>query len=99
MTSARIDFTEGFDNDEIIVRVNGEIAFHGRNVTTSPLIGLAESVELTLPGEHAEAEIELPGRGAATRLDLRASRQVAVSVSGSALSHTVSAEGTEFGYG
>ncbi|SEG97899.1 hypothetical protein SAMN05444920_111106 [Nonomuraea solani] len=97
MASVRIDFTDGFDDDELIVRVNGEIAFHRLDVSTSPLIGLADSVELTLPpGERAEAEIELPGRGAATRLDLREAPQIAVSVSGSTLSHTA---GTEFGYG
>ncbi|MFI7642162.1 hypothetical protein [Nonomuraea sp. NPDC049400] len=101
MASVRIDFTEGFDDDEIILRVADEVVFHKRDVTTMPLIGLADSVELALPGERLEAEVELPGRGTRTRLDVHVGgrRQIAVSVDGSALSHVVSAEGTEFGYG
>lgn len=101
MASVRIDFTDGFDDDEVIVRVGGRVAYHRRNVTTSPLIGLADSVEVEAPGDRLEAEVELPGRGARADLDVRTGgrRQVAVSVEGSELSHVVSPEGAEFGYG
>ena len=67
MTQLTIDLQEGFDQDRVIVRVNGAEVCVKDEVTTRRVLGLAESCEAEVRGAEATVEVELPHR------DLRAS--------------------------
>ncbi len=53
---------DGFLDDAVVVRVNGEEVHREKGVSSDPRIGLAASFDLEAPQGPATLEIELPGR-------------------------------------
>jgi hypothetical protein len=59
----RLHLLDGFNQDEVEIAVDGRTAFQAEKLSTSLLIGLAESVEVQVPGGHHVVEIRMPRRG------------------------------------
>ena len=71
MPTAHVYLTEGFSDDHVIVRIDGRKAFDEEGVTTKSLYGLAKEVgPVTLSGDNARVEIELPQKGLRTAIDV-----------------------------
>jgi hypothetical protein len=91
MPTAHVYLTEGFSNDHVIVRVDGRKAFE-EGVTTKTLYGLAKEVSpVTLSGDHARAEIELPQKGLRTaiEIDLRKGTHIPISLEDGNLTYSI----------
>jgi hypothetical protein len=61
MATLNIALEEGFDNDRVIVSVNGE-RFERSGVTTKLQIGLAEQFETHVADGTATIDVDLPER-------------------------------------
>jgi hypothetical protein len=60
--------TDGFNNDRVAVTVDGRRIFDEGGVTTRKLIGLAKQLgPITVAGDTAQLDIELPEKPTATR--------------------------------
>jgi hypothetical protein len=79
MPLIHVDLQEGFEGDPIVIAVNGREAFNKPAVRTRTQIGLADSVELTLP--PGDANIEVTARGNTTRFTVPAPDDVYVGIS------------------
>lgn len=60
----RIVLTDGFDGDEVVVRVQGDDVFHDV-VRTDQRVGVARAVDPVPRDGPVRVEVELPGRGLA----------------------------------
>jgi hypothetical protein len=86
-----VAFQNGFDNDTVVVRINGEPIFRKDGVT-DPRTGLAESCETPMRDGPVEVEVELPEkaiRGSLT-IQFSGSAYVAVSVEKGSIRYKVS---------
>lgn len=94
MPVLRVDFQEGFDGDEVVVRVDGREVRRDR-VTTSESVGYAGSVEVEVDeGTTADVTVDVPTRGLAGRAAATVDGDVFVgaTISGGRLALVVSAE-------
>ena len=86
MASVRVAFTEGFDQDTVVIRVEGkQVQQHGPISTRQDVApALAWSVDIPIDREAITLEITVPTKGAAgsIRVNVRESPQVNVSLSG-----------------
>ena len=92
MAEARVYLTEGFSSDHVIVRINGKKVFDKEGVTTKALYGLADEVApVTLSGNHAKIEVELPQKKLHTTIDvdLGKGEHIPVSIEGGRLIHSI----------
>ena len=55
-----VAFQEGFRDDAVVVRVNGEEVFHKGSLKTRLQIGYADSFELTVEEGRVDIEVLLP---------------------------------------
>ena len=62
MSTLYIDFQEGFVDDSVVVRVNGEEYFK-QDIRTRLQTGYAGSLEIDVRGKTADVEISLPSKG------------------------------------
>lgn len=78
---------EGFWDDLVVFKVNGREIYR-RQISTSPLVGMADSFQLPTPVEPAKLEVSLPAKDVASELTLPTSAggQLVVSFAGNALS-------------
>ena len=60
MPLLHIAFQEGFTDDTVVVRVNGEEVFHKGSVKTRLQIGYADSFEMTVEEGSVNVEVLLP---------------------------------------
>jgi hypothetical protein len=72
---------EGFDDDEVVVRKNGEIVATARGVTTSPFIGLATTLTFEAQAGYLDLEIGVPTRQLDARIGVIQSGEAHVAVS------------------
>jgi hypothetical protein len=89
---------DGFDNDKVEVRVNGQTVYERDGVTTMTQISLADAFDVDIDGP-VDLEITLPSRHVSTVVPLSAQpggAYLGVSLSGDALVHRLSGE--PFGY-
>ncbi len=63
MPTLRIDLQEGFDGDDVILRVDGEECLHRQDVRTKRTLGVAGNVKVEVEAGARTLQIELPGRG------------------------------------
>jgi len=99
MARLRVDFQEGFAEDEVDVRINGRESLHREGVTTKRMLGLAMTSEVEVPADQTvDVEIELPKKHLSKTISLPPSESVylGVSVSKGELQFTVSPKA--FGY-
>jgi hypothetical protein len=73
MEQISIALQEGFQDDEVIVRVDGREVFHG-DVRTRKQIGLAKRLVTDAAGGRAMVTIELPARGLKAELSVDVAR-------------------------
>ena len=63
MARLTIHLQDGFANDSVVVRVNGNEVYRRDGVTTKLLLGRAEVFPTEVPEGSAEVEVEVPTRG------------------------------------
>jgi hypothetical protein len=61
--SIRIDLREGFEQDEVVIRVDEEEVFRKEGVTTLPQIGRADGIDAQVGQGPVTVQVELPKRG------------------------------------
>jgi hypothetical protein len=62
MAILRIDLQEGFQNDVVVIRVDGKEVYRKTGVETNLAIALADSVELNVPESTVQVEVAVPSR-------------------------------------
>jgi hypothetical protein len=63
MSTLHIYLEDGFENDTVVVRVNGREVFRKAGVRTRPEISLADLVEAEVDGGPTTVGVEIPTRG------------------------------------
>jgi hypothetical protein len=99
MAKLRVDFQEGFADDEVEIKINGQESLHREGVTTKRMLGLASSSEIQVPSNQTvDVEIELPKKHLSKSISLPPSESVflGVSVRDGEIKFTVSQK--SFGY-
>jgi hypothetical protein len=76
-----IALQEGFNDDDVIVRINGQEAYRRSGVTTRYQISYADSVEVDIEAGPAEIEVEVPSRATSVSQRLDAQHEVYLAVS------------------
>lgn len=94
MPLLRVDFQEGFDHDDVVVRVDGQAEVRKEQVTTRADVGYGGSVEFQVEVGSLELTIEVTtGKlHARTPVDVAGDVYVGVSVSGGEIVFLVSPE-------
>ena len=94
----RIDLQDGFEQDSVVIRVNGNPVFERSDVRTSLLKGFAKSVQVDVESGPAALEIAITNRNLSNTLDLAidGDTYVGVSRTSNGLESIVRAE--PFGY-
>jgi hypothetical protein len=62
MPKLTIDLQDGFSGDEVIVRVNGQEVARPAGVKTKRMLGLAQSLDVSVPAGPVSLEIDLPAK-------------------------------------
>ena len=98
MSTLRVDLQEGFNDDAVDLRVNGQDGFQKEGVTTKLLLGLASSAEIEVPNGTVTIEIKIPTKNLAKTISLEtpSSKYLGVSIANGKIEHIVSRE--PFGY-
>ncbi len=76
-----IDLQEGFTDDAVVVRVNGQEVFRREKVRTRLQLGLAESVEVTVAEGSADIEVVVVSRNLSKTMKVQVSAETYVGVS------------------
>lgn len=76
-----IDLQEGFTDDAVVVRVNGQEVFRQEKVRTRLQLGLAESVEVTVAERSADIEVVVVSRNLSKAMKVQVSAETYVGVS------------------
>jgi hypothetical protein len=98
MGTLRIDLQDGFDNDDVRIKVNGKEVYHRGDVTTKLLLGLADTTQTKVDDGAAEVEVAVPSRGLSQteRVEARGNVYLGVSVEAGRL--RLNKSETPFGY-
>jgi hypothetical protein len=72
MAMLGIDLQEGFEGDEVVVKVNGEELFRSADVRTRRAAGLATHARFTVDDGPLSIEVSVPSRGIEKRIDVDA---------------------------
>ena len=59
----KIDLQDGFDNDEVVVKLDGREVFHKSGVSTDIRISRADGFETSATKPQVKVELELPKKG------------------------------------
>ena len=92
MPELRSYLTDGFSEDHVVVRVNGQTILDKSGVTTKKLYGLAEQLRpVQVSGSRAKVEVHLPDRKIAATFDVDLSQgaHVPIALDNGRLSHSV----------
>lgn len=73
MFPLRIDLQEGFDNDTVVIRVNGSEVYRNSEVKTRLPVSVAQSFEIQVAEDSARVEVDIPTKGRTDRIDLQLS--------------------------
>lgn len=73
MRSLAVLLLEGFDDDEVVVSVDGREVDRRAGITSSPLVGLAAELGLQVDDDAREVTVAVPARGLAATTPLPAS--------------------------
>jgi hypothetical protein len=89
MGALTVVLEEGFDDDEVAVRVGGEIAFSSDRVTTRPQIGVAQRFAVDVPPGPVVLKVEVASRRleADVPVDVRDGTHVGISIAGDQVVH------------
>jgi hypothetical protein len=84
--------TDGFSEDHVVVRINGQTVFDKSGVTTKKLYGLAAQLQpVQVSGSNATLEVQLPDRKIAATFDVDLSKgsHIPITLENGRLSHSV----------
>jgi hypothetical protein len=70
MPTLHIDLRDGFDHDDVVLKVNNREAARGSDVTTDLTISHAASFDVPAPEGRCALRIEIPTRNLSSSLDL-----------------------------
>lgn len=78
----QIALQDGFENDTVVIRVDGSEVFRRDGVTTRTQLSLAESIEVEPEQATARVEVRLPDRdaGETVEVDLEACNFLGISI-------------------
>ena len=84
MATVTLHLADGFVNETVEIQVNGKTVFSKENVSTSSLIGLAESIPAEIDTEAAEIDIFLPKNGLSKHFSVKTkdTQDIVISVVG-----------------
>lgn len=94
--TVHIDLREGFENDEVVIRLNETEVFRKAGVTTLPQVGRADAVEAPVEGGSVSIHVDLPRRGVSRSFTVAPGMHLGVSLVGQELTHEISS--TPFRY-
>jgi len=98
MTEAavHVDLREGFENDEVVIRLGETEVFRKSGVTTLPQIGRADAVDAPVASVPVTVHVELPKRGLSRSFTVAPGMHLGISIEGEDLTHEISS--TPFRY-
>lgn len=70
MVLLRIDLQDGFEGDNVIVKINSKEVYRKEGVKTELTLGYADSLEVEVAEGHCIVEVALPGKGIAESISL-----------------------------
>jgi hypothetical protein len=62
MVKLHVDLQEGFEDDTVVVRVNGLEIFRQEKLTSRPELGLAKTLEAEVEPGQVKIEVALPSK-------------------------------------
>ena len=94
MTTVALVLEEGFDGDEVAVRVGDDVVFSSTEVTTRPQIGVAQRVTVDVPAGEVVLSVEVASRGVAADVPVvvRDGTHVGISIVGDQVVHRTAGE-------
>jgi len=81
MATIRIALQDGFEDETVVISVNGEEVFNQKNVKTKRQIGKATGFELKLEPGSADVEVSLPLRKLSDHIAVKVSGDVYLGIS------------------
>lgn len=81
MPFVHISLEDGFEQDSVIVRVDGRQIYEQHGVTTRTQISLADRIETDVDGPRATVEVAVPTRDLAGSRSIEPGKDQAVGVS------------------
>ena len=99
MAIVEIHLQDGFEDDEVVVLMDGREVFSSDSVTSKALLGLAETITLEADTAGHEVTVELPRRGVSGNTSVPASERSYVGVTRQGDSLELIVTGEPFGYG
>lgn len=63
MPTLQVDLREGFNDDSVVMRVDGREVYRRSGVRTNYSVGIADRIEIEVPAGKAQVELALPLRG------------------------------------
>jgi hypothetical protein len=60
MVLLQIDLQNGFSNDTVVLRVDRELIFHKKGVSTDYSLGRADSVDIQVPEGTVKLNVQIP---------------------------------------
>src|ERR1041385_3110735 len=99
MAKLGIDFQDGLENDDVVVRVDGRELFRRSGMNTKRVLGLAGSNRYDVDDRTVSVDVSVPSRGIEHRFDVDATNDVYVGVSLAKDGIRTIVSGKPFGYG
>jgi hypothetical protein len=99
VATLRVDFQDGFDDDEVVVSVDGSERVRRGGVTTKRVIGLACKDAIDVEQGPHSVRISVPGRGISKEIEVDVDDAAYVGVSVADGNIAVIVRGGAFGYG
>jgi len=81
MKLLKIDLQDGFNEDSVIIDINGHEIFRGQKVSTKLLLGFADIIETQVPEGNSEIRISLPDRSMESRISLHIEKDTYLGIS------------------
>ena len=92
MAVVHLYLTDGFNDDRVVVSVDGRKVFDGGGITTKKLLGLAKQLgPVAVAGDTARLEIELPEKGLSVTIsaDLSKGSHVPIAIENGQFTHSI----------
>lgn len=94
MATLRIALHDGFEDETVVISVNGKEVFNQKNVKTKRQIGKAARFEVKLQAGSADVEVLLPLKKLSDRIALKVSDEtyLGISLVDGRIEHRISSE-------
>ncbi|HEV7573582.1 MAG TPA: hypothetical protein VGQ21_18965 [Thermoanaerobaculia bacterium] len=99
MATLRVDFQDGFEDDEVVVTVDGDERVRRAGLTTKRVIGLAGKETIDVEQGRRSVLVSVPSRGFGTQIHVNVDEAAYLGVSIMAGGIVAIVRGEPFGYG